>query len=238
MRLTHSDNIIGAIIPAAGQGRRMGGQGNKLLLELAGTPILLYTLKTFEDCPYIKEIVIPAAAEDIPSINNLVNCHGLKKVTAIVEGGRERQDSVARALQALSPQVRKAVVHDGARPLLTAGELNSFLEEAVNLEAAVMAVPVKDTIKKVDQEGWVIETPSRDHLKAIQTPQLFDRLLLEKLHKLAFDEKYYATDDAALLEWQGYRAKVLQGSYENIKVTTPEDLLLAEAILRRRKGIK
>lgn len=235
MRLTHSDNI-GAIIPAAGQGQRMGGQGNKLLLELAGTPILLYTLKTFEACPSIREIVIPAAVNDISVIQKIVGDNNLRKVTSIIPGGQERQDSVARALQALNTEVQRVVVHDGARPLLRLEDLNRFLEEAAGLDAAVMAVPLKDTIKKVDGQGWVRETPLREYLRAVQTPQLFNRLLLEKVHKLALTQGFYATDDASLLEWQGYPVKVLAGSYENIKVTTPEDLLLAEAILRRRKG--
>lgn len=235
MRLTHSDNI-GAIIPAAGRGQRMGGQGNKLLLELAGTPILLYALKTFEACPSIREIVIPAAVNDLPVIQKMVADNNLRKVTSIIPGGQERQDSVARALQALNTEVQWVVVHDGARPLLRLADLNRFLEETAGLEAAVMAVPLKDTIKKVDGEGWVRETPLRKYLRSVQTPQLFNRFLLEKVHKQALTQGFYTTDDASLLEWQGYPVKVLAGSYENIKVTTPEDLLLAEAILRRRKG--
>lgn len=235
MKLTHLADIA-AIIPAAGQGQRMGGQGNKLFLELAGTPVLLYVLRTFEACPIVKEIIIPAAPGDIPFINTLIRENGLRKISAIVEGGRERQDSVARALSALNPDIRKVVVHDGARPLLSLDALNDFIEKAEGSAGAVMAVPLKDTVKKVDEEGWVVETPSREQLRAIQTPQIFDRRLLEKVHKIASEKGYYTTDDASLLEWKGYPVKILMGSYENIKVTTPEDLLLAEAILGKRKG--
>lgn len=233
---------LGAIIPAAGQGERMGGQGNKLLLELAGTPILLYTLKLFEDCPFIGEIIISAARNDIPVLEKMTRDSGLKKVSSIVEGGRERQDSVARALRALNPDIQGVVVHDGARPLLTLEGLNGFLEEAVilmeaaDLKAAVMGIGLKDTVKIVDSQGWVVQTPVRDDLRVIQTPQFFQRSLLEKVHKLALTQGFYTTDDAALMEWQGYAVKVLPGSYENIKITTPEDLLLAEAILHKRLG--
>lgn len=236
MSLMHSANIA-AIVPAAGRGKRMGGQGNKLLLELAGTPILVFTLKTLELCPLIKEIIIPAARVDILTIKKLMEEYNLKKVTAVVEGGAERQESVYRALQSLSPEVDSVIVHDGARPLLTLDDLNRFLEKTADSEAAVMAVPLKDTVKKVDTQGQVMETPPREQLRAIQTPQIFNRNLLEKVHKLAFEQQYLATDDASLFEWQGLPVRVVEGSYENIKVTTPEDMLWAESILHRRREV-
>jgi len=226
---------IAAIIPAAGKGKRMGDQGNKLLLELAGIPILVYTIAIFEACPLISEIVIPTTSQDIPSVRKIVDANGFTKVKNIVEGGSERQESVARALAALSGSSDKVVVHDGARPLLTLPELEAFLTEALDCQAAVMAVPLKDTVKIVDEQGWVIQTPPRESLRAVQTPQFFDRRLLEKVHKLAEAEGYFATDDAALMEWQGYPVKIIPGSYENLKITTPEDLLLAETILQKRK---
>ncbi|KUO64439.1 MAG: 2-C-methyl-D-erythritol 2,4-cyclodiphosphate synthase [Gracilibacter sp. BRH_c7a] len=235
MKLTHSANI-GAIIPAAGQGKRMGGQGNKLLLELAGTPILVCTLKIFDACPYIREIIIPAAFQDIPTIKSILDKIKLRKKTIVTEGGSERQDSVYKAIQALSPEVDKIVVHDGARPLLTVAELNCFLEEAQDFTAGIMAVPLKDTIKKIDHQDWVLETPEREYLRAVQTPQIFERDLLEKTHTYALQEGFYATDDAALLEAHGHHVKVFKGSYENIKITTPEDLILAEIILGKRRG--
>ncbi|WP_337986699.1 2-C-methyl-D-erythritol 4-phosphate cytidylyltransferase [Dehalobacter sp. DCM] len=235
MKSMRSDNIA-VIVPAAGRGKRMGGQGNKLLLELAGTPVLIYTLKTMQDCPYINEIIIPASNEDIAVIKGLVSDYHLSKVTAVIEGGAERQDSVFQSLQAVSPDIEFVMVHDGARPLLRPGDLELFLEKTVDMDAAIMAVPLKDTIKKVDDQGWVLETPQRDKLRAVQTPQIFRRTLLEKVHKIAREETYYTTDDASLLEWRGYPVSVIEGSYENIKVTTPEDMLWAETILNRRKG--
>ncbi len=235
MKLMHWANI-GAIIPAAGQGRRMGGQGNKLLLELAGTPILVCTIKVFDACPYIREIIIPAAVQDIPIIQSMLHKFKLSKKIVVTEGGLERQDSVYKAIKVLSREIDRVVVHDGARPLLTVEELNCFLEETQDLDAAIMAVRLKDTVKKVDHQDWVLETPPREQLRAVQTPQVFTRSLLEKIHNQADQEGFYTTDDAALLEWHGYRVKVFPGSYENIKVTTPEDLLMAETILRRRRG--
>lgn len=235
MKSTRSANIA-AIVPAAGRGKRMGGQGNKLLLELAGTPVLVYTLKTLHNCPYIKEIIIAASKEDIPLIKGLVAEHDLTKVASVIAGGVERQDSVYQALEAVSPDLAFILVHDGARPLLTGEDLEVFLENSTDLDAAIMAVPLKDTVKKVDEQGWVLETPPRDELRAVQTPQIFRRTLLEKVHKIAREKTYYATDDASLLEWQGYPVKIIAGSYENIKVTTPEDMLWAETIMNQREG--
>ncbi len=235
MTLMHWANI-GAIIPAAGQGKRMGGQGNKLLLELAGTPILVCTIKVFDACPYISEIIIPAAVQDVPIIQSMLHKVKLSKKIVVTEGGLERQDSVYKGIKALSPEIDRVVVHDGARPLLTVEELNCFLEETQDFDAAIMAVLLKDTVKKVDHQNWVLETPPRELLRAVQTPQVFTQSLLEKIHNQATQEGFYTTDDASLLEWHGYQVKVFPGSYENIKVTTPEDLLMAETILRRRRG--
>ncbi|MGI5901600.1 MAG: 2-C-methyl-D-erythritol 4-phosphate cytidylyltransferase [Desulfitobacteriia bacterium] len=225
---------LSAIIPAAGMGKRMGARGNKLLLELAGYPVLLFPLQIFNKCLYIKEIIIPAARSDIPTIENLVQEYKIDKVKAIVPGGKERQDSVFKALEFVNPQTKKVVIHDGARPLLTLEVLNKFLEQAFEYQAAIMAVACKDTIKKVSTDGWVKQSLDREELQAVQTPQVFDRLVLEKVHKVAREQKFYSTDDASLFEWQGLPVKVLKGCYENFKITTPEDLILAEAILKRR----
>lgn len=234
MKSTYSADNIAAIIPAAGQGTRMGGQGNKLFLELAGTPILILSLKTMEACPLIAEIIVPAAKQDISAVEALIRKHDFKKSVKVIEGGPTRQDSVFRALWALSPGSGKVLIHDGARPLLTVEELNAFLATTRECAAAVMAVRLKDTVKEVDGGDWVKRTPERDELRAVQTPQIFDRFLLEKVHKLAAAEGFKATDDASILEWQNHKVKIFPGSYENIKITTPEDLLLAEAILQRR----
>lgn len=225
---------ISAIIPAAGQGVRMGGRSNKLFLQLAGAPVLLYSLKTFAACAYIKEIIVAAVPGEIEEIEKLIEEHKFTKAIKVLPGGRERQESVLFALKGLCPESRRVVVHDGARPLLTLDQLNSFLEQSRDFAAAVTALPLKDTVKVIDGQNWVVKTPPRERLRAIQTPQVFDRLLLEKLHKEASAGGFCFTDDASLMEWQRQPVKVLDGFFENIKITTPDDFLLAEAIIRMR----
>nr|WP_041444926.1 2-C-methyl-D-erythritol 4-phosphate cytidylyltransferase [Syntrophobotulus glycolicus] len=223
----------GAVIPAAGQGKRMGGEGNKLFLEIAGTPVLVYTLRVFQKARSIAEIVIVAARDEIVLIEELVKKYELDKVVGVVEGGAQRQQSVKAGIQALSPEINRVVIHDGARPLLKIKELDHFLYNAQGYDAAIMAVPLKDTVKIVNEENTVLETPSREKLRAVQTPQVFCRSLLETAHREAETKIFLGTDDASLIEWMGQPVKVLDGTYENIKVTTPEDMLLAETILRR-----
>lgn len=225
----------GAVIPAAGQGKRMRGEGNKLFLEIAGTPILVYTLRTFQSSRSIEEIVIVAARDEIALIEEITEKYGLDKVAKVVEGGEERQHSVQAGIRALSPAITRVVIHDGARPLLKVKELNRFMQEARDYDAAIMAVPLKDTIKLVDDMSFVVETPDRNKLRAVQTPQAFRRSLLEKAHKEAERTGFLGTDDASLIEWLRLPVKILDGSYENIKVTTPEDMCLAEAILAKRQ---
>lgn len=229
---------VGVVIPAAGQGKRMGAPINKQFLLLAGQPILAHTLAIFEESDYVEEIVIVCSREDRPRIEELVSQEGSKKVAAIVLGGKERQESVFAGLKAISPSIERVAVHDGARPLLTCSQLNCFLAETEKFRAALMAVPVKDTIKLVDEKGRVLETPSREFLRAVQTPQVFERKLLMEAHEKALREGYLATDDGALVEWLGHPVHVFQGPMENIKITTPEDLVFAESILGKRKKEK
>lgn len=224
----------GAVIPAAGQGKRMRGEGNKLFLEIAGTPILVYTLRTFQNSKSIEEIVIVAARDEIALIKKIIEKYNFDKVVKVVEGGERRQHSVQAGIRALSPAISRVVVHDGARPLLKIKELDHFIQEAQEYDAAIMAVPLKDTVKLVDDKNFVVETPDRDRLRAVQTPQAFCRSLLDKAHKEAEKKGFQGTDDASLIEWLGLPVKVLEGSYENIKVTTPEDMCLAEAVFAKR----
>ncbi|AFL98865.1 MULTISPECIES: 2-C-methyl-D-erythritol 4-phosphate cytidylyltransferase [Desulfitobacterium] len=227
---------LGVIIPAAGQGKRMGASINKQFLSLQGRPILTHTLSLFERSEAVAEIVIVSSKKDRERIGELVCTEGFQKVSAIVLGGEERQESVFAGVKALSPLIKRVAVHDGARPLLTCLELNRFFTEAAKFRAAIMAIPVKDTIKRVDARGEVIETPPRETLRAIQTPQVFERSLLEEAHRKAREVGYLTTDDAALIEWLGHPVQTLMGSLENIKITTPEDLDLAEMILAKRKA--
>ncbi|SHN52999.1 2-C-methyl-D-erythritol 4-phosphate cytidylyltransferase [Desulfitobacterium chlororespirans] len=225
---------LGVIIPAAGQGKRMGASVNKQFLPLQGRPLLAHTLSLFERSEAVAEIVIVSSKEDRERIGALVRTEDFQKVSAIVLGGEERQESVFAGVKALSSLIQRVAVHDGARPLLTCLELNRFFTEAEKFGAAIMAVPVKDTIKRVDAQGKVLETLPRETLRAVQTPQVFDRSLLEEAHHKARKAGYLTTDDAALIEWLGHPVQTLPGSLENIKITTPEDLDLAETILAKR----
>ncbi|NMA68135.1 MAG: 2-C-methyl-D-erythritol 4-phosphate cytidylyltransferase [Desulfitobacterium sp.] len=229
---------VGVVIPAAGQGKRMGAPINKQFLLLAGRPILSHTLDIFEESDYVEEIVIVCSQADRRRIEELVRQEGFKKVSAIVLGGKERQESVFAGLKAISPSIERVAVHDGARPLLTCFQLDCFLAETEKFRAALMAVPVKDTIKLIDESGRVQETPPRNLLRAIQTPQVFERKLLAEAHEKALEAGYLATDDGALVEWLGYPVHTLPGSTENIKITTPEDLVFATSILEKRKKEK
>lgn len=227
---------VGVVIPAAGQGKRMGADRNKQFLELCGIPVLAHTLRIFQQSDRVAEIVVVGIAEEQPALEALVRESEITKVTAIVEGGALRQDSVFAGLKALSGQVQRVVVHDGARPLLSVNGLQRFLEESDSYEAALMAIPLKDTVKIVNKDSWVMETPPRGSLRAVQTPQIFDRVLLEEAYRQAACHGYEGTDDASIVEWLGKPVKVLDGELLNIKITTPEDLWLAEIVLGQRSG--
>jgi len=231
------DNV-GVVIPAAGQGKRMGASLNKQFLALRGIPLLAHTVSVFQSSDQVREIVIVGAKDDIPVIEEIVESYRLDKVAAVPIGGAVRQESVFAGVQALSAATQRVVVHDGARPLLTLELFHRFLAEAEETVAAITAVPLKDTVKLVNQEGWVVETPPREQLRAVQTPQVFERAVLEEAHRRAAQTGFIGTDDASLVEWLGYPVKVLEGSAENIKITTPDDLWLAEKILAARTGTK
>ena len=217
---------VGAIIAAAGQGRRFG-EGDKLFAPLAGRPLISHTLMAFEVCPAVNRVVLVLAAESLERGRRLVETAGFDKVTAICPGGPRRQDSVRLGLEALS-NCRWVVVHDGARPLVTAALIESGLAAAAETGAAIAAVPVADTLKEAAEDGLIRRTLDRRNLWAAQTPQVFDCELLREAHRLA---KGDATDDAALVEALGRRVKVFPGSPHNLKVTTAADLALAEALL-------
>lgn len=226
---------LGIVIPAAGQGKRMRAGRNKQFLMLAGQPILVHTVRVFQVSSHVSEIVIVGAENDLALIKELVDNYKLDKVVSICKGGTQRQDSVRSGVLALSPTIQRVVVHDGARPLLTLQDFHRFLQEAEGFPAAIMGVEVKDTIKQVGGSGRVTNTLPREQLRAVQTPQIYERMKLEEAHFRAAEAGYYGTDDASLLEWLGYSVQVIEGSQENIKVTTPEDLWLAERILAMRE---
>jgi 2-C-methyl-D-erythritol 4-phosphate cytidylyltransferase len=217
---------VGAIIAAAGVGRRFG-EGDKLFAPLAGRPLVAHTLMAFEVCRAVDTVVLVLAEENLERGRGLVASAGFDKVTAICRGGPRRQDSVRLGLEAL-PECRWVVVHDGARPLVTATLIEAGLTAAAETGAAIAAVPLADTLKEAGEDGLIRRTLDRRNLWCAQTPQVFERELLREAHRLAQGE---ATDDAALVEALGRRVKVFVGSARNLKVTTAADLALAQALL-------
>lgn len=224
---------VSVIIPAAGSGKRMGGGTAKQFLPIRGEPVLVHTVRRFSDCPLVDEIVI--AAHDVETTRDLVGA--LPKVAHIVAGGAERQDSVWAALQMVHSRPRVVCVHDAARPLLPAEVLVAVLLAAAEHPAQVVAVPVKDTVKVVGADGYVKATPDRATLWAVQTPQVFWAEPLTRAFRSPRAEGFVGTDCASLVERQGVPVRVYPGSHENLKLTTPEDFLLAEAILDRRSHL-
>lgn len=239
-----TDTYTVAIVPAAGAGKRMGGGTAKQFLPLLGVPILGRTLRLLQAAPELDAVVVvaPADAQDI--VAQLAREHACTKLAAVVMGGAERQDSVLAGLSAIrnllfpAARARRCVVaiHDAARPLLPEHLLSGILSAALEHPAQVMAVPVKDTIKIAGPDGSVKDTPARSNLWAAQTPQVFDLQLIWQAHRQAATDGFLGTDDAQLVERLGVPVRIFAGSQENIKLTTPEDVLLAEAILRRREA--
>lgn len=227
---------ITALIPAAGAGRRMAANVNKQYLELAGRPVLAHTLAVFENHPAIDRIIIVAPAEEIAFCrNDIVAPGGFRKVTDIVAGGAERQDSVRNGLRTCAAADDDLVlIHDGARPLLDAGIIDAAIAAARDHGACLAAVPVKDTVKRV-ANGTVVDTPARDGLWLAQTPQAFRYGVIAAAHERALADGYVATDDAQLAEHYGHPVRVVPGSYRNLKITTPDDLPIAATLLAMAK---
>ena len=217
----------GAVIVAAGSASRMGGI-DKVMAELKGEPMILRTVRTFQECDAVSEIVIVTREDLIVPIANL--CKAMDKVKAVVVGGKSRQESVHLGLNALSNKVKLAVVHDGARPLITWQVIDRTIRAANTYGAAAPAIPVKDTIKVVEGRA-VKNTPDRATLFAVQTPQVFDFDLLRGALTKAEQEGAQVTDDCSAVELMGFTVKIVEGDERNIKVTTPMDLKIAEMLL-------
>ena len=217
----------GAVIVAAGSATRMGGI-DKVMAQLGGEPMIRRTVRAFQDCDAVSEIVVVTREDLILPITSL--CADMPKVIAVVAGGKSRQESVHLGLNALSGKVRLAAIHDGARPLVTWQVIDRVIRAANTYGAAAPAIPVKDTIKVV-QGGVVKQTPDRATLFAVQTPQVFDFDLLRGALKKAQTEKAQVTDDCSAVERMGMAVKIVEGDERNIKVTTPLDLKIAELLL-------
>ena len=217
----------GAVIVAAGTASRMGGI-DKVMAELEGEPMILRTVRTFQTCEAIKEIVIVTREDLIIPIMGL--CAGLDKVKAVVHGGSSRQESVERGLSALSAKVKLVAVQDGARPLITHAVIDRTVRAAHSYGAAAPAIPAKDTIKVV-AGGVVSSTPDRKTLQAVQTPQVFDLAMLKGALTKAKEDGAEVTDDCSAVERLGMSIKIVEGDERNIKVTTPMDLKIAKLLL-------
>ena len=219
---------VGAVIVAAGKSERMGDV-DKMFASLGGEPLLLRTTRPFQQSPLIDQVVVVVSGEREIQCRHLVTGPQWSKVSDVCLGGRRRQDSVAEGLKRLA-NCDWAVIHDGARPLVTVELIERGLEAAKETGAAVAAVPVTDTIKVSDEDGNVRETPPRQNLWAVQTPQVFSIKIIRDAYQNADED---VTDSASLVERLGYRVKIFMGSDNNIKVTTPADLALAEILWRK-----
>jgi 2-C-methyl-D-erythritol 4-phosphate cytidylyltransferase len=226
---------VAAVIVAAGRGTRMGLEKSKQFLHLEGHMIIARTLKVFQESGVVDQVVLVVSQEDLALGEETVARYGLNKVQAIVPGGKERCHSVYQGLQTLPSDCSLVVVHDGVRPFLTGELLARAVEEAKRWGPVAVGVPVKDTVKICDEDGLVLDTPPREKLWAIQTPQVFPLELLQDSYQKALEIGLIATDDTAVLGYFGYPVKIIMGDYSNIKITTPEDLDLASRILERRK---
>jgi 2-C-methyl-D-erythritol 4-phosphate cytidylyltransferase len=223
------------LIPAAGSGKRMGSNRNKLLLEVRSQSILAWTLLAAEAASTISWIGIISQPTDWPEFKTILASLKLTKPVELILGGSTRQESVYNGLQALSKDAEQVLIHDGARCLVTAELLNSCAEAIRHCSGLIAAVPVKDTIKVVNEKGIIQSTPDRRQLWAAQTPQGFDVKLLKQCHAEGVRRGWEVTDDAALFEKCGIEVQIVPGEETNLKVTTPQDLAIAEFILKSRE---
>jgi 2-C-methyl-D-erythritol 4-phosphate cytidylyltransferase len=222
------------LIPAAGMGRRMGSNRNKLLLTLLGKPLLAWTLQAAEKASHLTWIGIMGQPEDFADFQTIIADVGLSKPVKLIRGGETRQQSVYNGLQALPASAERVLIHDGARCLATPELFERCAQALLNCQGFIAAIPVKDTIKVVDEAKIVRDTPDRANLWAAQTPQGFKVPLLQDCHEKGKALGWEVTDDAALFEKCGLPVKIVEGEETNLKVTTPVDLAIAEFILRQR----
>lgn len=223
-----------AIVLAAGSGKRMGTKTQKQYLDLEGKPVLYYSLKTFEEAERIDDIILVVGESEISYCREeIVQRYGFTKIQKIVAGGSERYESVWNALQ-VCDGTDYVFIHDGARPFVTEDMIERAYQAVVSDRACVIGMPVKDTIKIADEDGYIAETPNRDYVWMIQTPQVFEKELVYTAYaKLMENPQLKVTDDAQVVESMMYEdVRLVHGSYENIKITTPEDLEIAKLFLK------
>jgi 2-C-methyl-D-erythritol 4-phosphate cytidylyltransferase len=227
---------FGVVIVAAGKGSRMGSTESKQYLLMDHKPILVHTLEIFQNIAEVSSIVLVVGEGDESRCEQYIEHYKLTKVSSILSGGIERQSSVFKGIRAMPADTTWVLVHDGVRPFVTKMHVLACWQQAIKDGAAVLAVPVKDTVKVVDAAGYIESTPNRRSLWAIQTPQAFRLVDLIGAHERAEADQFIGTDDAMLLERLGSKVAIVEGSYANIKITTPEDLTWAEFSIQRNKG--
>lgn len=227
-----------AIVPSAGLGKRFDASGRKTFVNIDGIPLLIYTLKRLHSENSIAEIIPVLRQEDIDIGFELLKEYNLDKIKRIAPGGPERQDSIYNALRLIEEDRidtyanNYVLIHDGVRPYIPVGMIENLFDEIKDVDGVIPGIPVKDTIKEIDSEGIVVSTLNRVKVRAVQTPQFFSFKVIKEAYDKAFEDGFYATDDAALVERIGGKVRIIAGSPFNIKVTTPEDLKMVEYLLQ------
>ncbi|MFO7665722.1 MAG: 2-C-methyl-D-erythritol 4-phosphate cytidylyltransferase [Desulfobacterales bacterium] len=228
--------MVYAVIVAAGKGIRMNSATRKQYLELEGTPLLSITLRAFDKCSLIDEIILVVPPGDIVfCLEKVISPAGIQKKVIPVAGGLKRQDSVYNGLLAVHEKKSTVVIHDGVRPFVTPSSIEECIREAVKHGASIVGMPASDTLKLADGSGYIKKTLERDFVWLAQTPQAFEYGLIKKAHDSARKEGFEGTDDASLVERLGEKVRIIKGSANNIKITTPEDLEAAKYMLQADK---
>lgn len=225
--------MVSAVIAAGGRGTRMGAGFNKVFMKLDKEEILLHTMRTFNESPFVDEIVVVTGVNDVERVRQLADENRISKLAAVAVGGATRRASVYNGICSSSGDI--VAIHDGARCLVSAEEIERVISDCKEYGAAALGVTCKDTLKAADENGFIAGTIDRSRTYRIQTPQVFKRDMIVEAHEKAIEEHFEPTDDCALIERYGGKVKITEGSYDNIKLTTPEDIAVAEKILERKK---
>lgn len=228
-----------AIVAAAGRGERLTQETPKPFIILHNHPLIYYPLKVLSESDLIDYILVVVATDNIAYCQReIIEKYKFTKVSNVIAGGQERQDSVYNGLKGVVPETDIVLIHDGARPFVTHQLIEETIRETKNTDAAIVGVTPTDTIKSINNGNWIEETWPRENLVMIQTPQVFRYTLIKEAYEKAYQDNFYATDDALLIRRLGKKVKLVKGDYENIKITFPQDLLVAETILKMREKEK
>lgn len=234
----YKEHFVSVIIAAAGMSNRMGSKINKQFIAIDGKPILAHTIEKFEKCRHVDEIILVSKEEELDYCRKeIVKKYKFNKVANIIRGGKERQDSIYNGILALNEKTDIVLTHDGARPFVKNESIEDGIKAVIEHGACVVGVPVTDTIKVVSGENSIQSTPQRSLLWAAQTPQCFRKHILIKGYESAITDEFFGTDDSSIVERIGYDVKMIMGSYDNIKITTPEDIILAESLFKDKDMI-